>query len=338
MDQSTFSFSSGASGLRNSDRSELTGTMHTPPDQGQDSTKRRSSSRSIKRRRFDDELVEYSLGLPGASNIKNARTRTHSINATHAEFPTAVSPSCPSTINTILTVPVHATVPNEHKRRHSSKSVSSSSRRNKKGRQHNHIATKDLGRWKPTDDLALIIGVQQTNDLRTVHLGTKFSCRFTVQELQQRWYALLYDQAVSRVAVAAMRNLHPDMIASVQDKALWSAQEEQLLATVKSAVSVRQSSPAPLSAFEELLTKHPDVFYPSRTPKSLQRHWLTLRMYHLLPDQSIAPLPSTDHPAVLAFQDAEDAIQDSELQEPLDESLDKEIRLAQRFVSYTVYS
>lgn len=74
----------------------------------------------------------------------------------------------------------------------------------------------------------------QTNDLRTVHLGTKFSCRFTVQELQQRWYALLYDQAVSRVAVAAMRNLHPDMIASVQDKALWSAQEEQLLATVKS--------------------------------------------------------------------------------------------------------
>lgn len=61
-------------------------------------------------------------------------------------------------------------------------------------------------------------------------------------------------------------------------------------------------------------------------------------MYHLLPDQSIAPLPSTDHPAVLAFHDAEDAIQDSELQEPLDESLDKEIRLAQRFVSYTVYS
>lgn len=65
-------------------------------------------------------------------------------------------------------------------------------------------------------------------------MGTKFSCRFTVQELQQRWYALLYDQAVSRVAVAAMRNLHPDMIASVQDKALWSAQEEQLLSTIKS--------------------------------------------------------------------------------------------------------
>lgn len=29
-----------------------------------------SSSRSIKRKKFDDELVEYSLGLPGVSNIK----------------------------------------------------------------------------------------------------------------------------------------------------------------------------------------------------------------------------------------------------------------------------
>lgn len=29
-----------------------------------------SSNRSIKRKKFDDELVEYSLGLQGVSNIK----------------------------------------------------------------------------------------------------------------------------------------------------------------------------------------------------------------------------------------------------------------------------
>lgn len=72
-----------------------------------------------------------------------------------------------------------------------------------------------------------------------VHRGTKFSCRFTLQEIQQRWYALLYDSAVSRVAVQAMRNLHPELIASIQARTLYSKAEEDLLGTVKS-VSIRR--------------------------------------------------------------------------------------------------
>lgn len=74
----------------------------------------------------------------------------------------------------------------------------------------------------------------QTNDLRTVHRGIKFSCRFTVSEIQSRWYALLYNAEISRVAVAAMRNLHPDLIASIRSKALFSNGEEELLSTLAS--------------------------------------------------------------------------------------------------------
>lgn len=74
----------------------------------------------------------------------------------------------------------------------------------------------------------------QTNDLKWVHRGVKFSCRFTLQEIQQRWYALLYDPAISRLAIAAMRNLHPEAIANVESKALFSTSEEELLATIKS--------------------------------------------------------------------------------------------------------
>lgn len=85
-------------------------------------------------------------------------------------------------------------------------------KRARKGKTAAVIPTKDLGRWKPSDDLTLIIGVQQTCDLVAVHRGVKFSCKFTLGEIQDRWYALLYDPTVSRVAQQAMKNLHPEQV------------------------------------------------------------------------------------------------------------------------------
>lgn len=110
-------------------------------------------------------------------------------------------------------------------------------KRVKKSKQPLQV-TKDLGRWKPADDLLLINSVLQvqpqvarpppssprslaprlaqqhpggsskaganpsralqTNDLTSVHLGVKFSCRFTLREVQERWYALLYDPVISK--------------------------------------------------------------------------------------------------------------------------------------------
>ncbi|NWW81195.1 MCRS1 protein, partial [Climacteris rufus] len=139
---------------------------------------------------------------------------------------------------------------------------------------------RDLGRWKPADDLLLINAVLQTNDLTSVHLGVKFSCRFTLREIQERWYSLLYDPVICKLSCQAMRQLHPEAVAAIQSKVLFSKAEEQLLTRVP-------SSPAPsLDTFQELLLRHPDVFYPARTPKALQLHWQLLRQYHLLQDQT----------------------------------------------------
>lgn len=71
------------------------------------------------------------------------------------------------------------------------------------------------------------------------------------------------------------------------------------------------------------------MFYPSRTAIALQRHWHTMRSFHLLPDQTAGALPTQTKP-ILSFKDAEDMIHDIDLNEPPDEALDRELRLQQR--------
>lgn len=283
-----------------------------------DNIKRRSSSRSIKRRKFDDELVESSLNVGSTAGFgpKVARTRTPSMSTTST---VVAEPGVTNMVAMPVSVSSPSTQVDNKPRRSTGKS---SSRRNRKVKQPYGSATKDLGRWKPTDDLALITNIQQTNDMRMVHRGIKFSCRFTLQEIQQRWYALLYDAPVSRLAVAAMRNLNAEVIANVESKALYSKAEEEILGTVKA------SSQPTLETFQELLIQNPQVFYHTRTPKALMTHWHLMKQYHLLPDQSVQSLPRGDH--VLSFTDAEDMINDAELVEMKDSSLDQELALADR--------
>ncbi|MBN3291945.1 MCRS1 protein, partial [Polypterus senegalus] len=281
--------------------------------------KRRSSSRSIKRKKFDDELVESSLaksssrakGPPvaeparysGSEVSSSEKKKVQSFGILIGQQQISKASSTPTPPLATVSIPPSLT------------------KRVKKSKQPLQV-TKDLGRWKPTDDLLLINAVLQTTDLVAVHLGVKFSCRFTLREIQERWYALLYDTVISKLAWQAMRQLHPEAIAAIQSKALFSRAEEALLAKIGS------TSQPKIDVFQELLNKHPGVFYPSRTAKSLQIHWQLLKQYYLLDDQTVQPLPKGDQ--VLNFSDAEQLVDDNKLKDTRDEVLEHELMIADR--------
>lgn len=277
-------------------------TSHDTPPSGSMSalSMRRSSTRSIKRKKFDDELVESSL-------VKSERGRL--------KGPLEMK----STPDTTMEPTATQAAPEKKK---FSKSSKSASKRPKKSKTPAAASTKDLGRWKAQDDLALITAVQQTCDLTAVYLGVKFSCKFTLKEIQERWYALLYDPVLSKLAMQAIRHLHPDVVATVHARALFSKQEETVVGKV-----VSTSQPT-LDTFQELLLKNPTVFYPGRRAKVLYNHWLLMKQYHLLPDQTVQPMPKGDH--ILNFSDAEDMMNDDELKEPRDSTTDHELTVADR--------
>ncbi|KAF8787194.1 Microspherule protein 1 like protein [Argiope bruennichi] len=230
--------------------------------------KRRSSSRSIKRKKFDDELVESSL-------IKSSRARPQ--NPSFPIFPPAASLSSPSVAASPSTSIASNQIQAETNQILSLEKRKSrpAQKRNKKPKSNQAHLNKDISRWKPVDDLMLILSVQQTNDLEAVHRGVKFSSKFTLRDVQERWYALLYNVSISKAALFAIKQLNPEIIAQVQSKVLFSAEEEKLIASVP-------SEKVTIETFQELLDSNASVFLPSRTAKVLHSHWALMKQYNLL--------------------------------------------------------
>jgi len=44
----------------------------------------------------------------------------------------------------------------------------------------------------------------KTSDLKSVHIGVKFSCSFKLRDLEDRWHALLYNEKVSKYVISCV--------------------------------------------------------------------------------------------------------------------------------------
>jgi len=282
---------------------------------------RRHSSRSIKRKKFDDELVESSLPLKaqrksfdGTDDLPSDATST----ATDASI-TVQDELAEKKVNKNMHELARKTTVNILANSAERKPVRK--KKIKKTRQA-FAAVKDMGRWKPTDDILLVDAVTQVQDLTLVHRAVKFSCYFTLEEVQERWYALLYDPVISGLARQAMKALPKEVVQAVHALALYSKDEEKILAEI-----VTSSQPT-ISTFQDVLDQHISVFHHSRNAAGLKKHWDLMKSYNLLEDQAAQPLPQADH--ILSFSDAEDTMDDQELLQSRDEALESELKIFDR--------
>merc|ERR1712018_329824 len=103
-----------------------------------------------------------------------------------------------------------------------------------------------------------------------------------------------------------MKQLPADVVEEILNNALWSRDEECILA------DIRVQDRATIQDFQRLLDEKRDVFHKCRTATTLRDHWQLLRHYNLLNEQTPQP-PQKNNAASLTLAHMESKMADDSI-------------------------
>lgn len=168
---------------------------------------------------------------------------------------------------------------------------------------------RNMGKWKPQDDFLLIQSVTQLNSLEETLGLTEFTSNFSIQDLKERWYSIMYDAPISKMIYKNIKKLHPDDVLRLKRLAPFSESENKLLTNLNKDIDNE-------SFFETFLTEHRTKFHESRTSDQLENQYKTLKDLKLLEcqlDESISD--NNDETMEISFNNLEDRLNDQVIAE-----------------------
>uniref|UniRef100_A0A914I9D8 FHA domain-containing protein n=1 Tax=Globodera rostochiensis TaxID=31243 RepID=A0A914I9D8_GLORO len=220
----------------------------------------RRSTRDIKRPKFDDELVE-SVQIVQPKPTPRRRQLNEKANGNG---------------------PVNATENDYRRKKPMKKSVQTPNIEERAASTCAALSIESFKRWNVDDDIALIAAVTHVSDLNVVYNQMKFSKRYSLAEIEERWYDLLYDEQTSNLARKRMEQITKEKIRAIQSKIPFSHEEEHLIRKIPAVV---QQNLVQLH-IEQLLEQNQHIFHHARTVKVVEEHWRELKNVRLLIDQS----------------------------------------------------
>lgn len=122
-----------------------------------------------------------------------------------------------------------------------------------------------INKWRPVDDLSLKEAVERGLSASQIAKSITTLNRFTKEEIEKRWHTLLYDDKESRSATESIL-----ILMKMKKKEPWSQEEENII--------IQQLISYGYLASELVLGEYKDIFHPSRTVKSLEAHFYSMKL------------------------------------------------------------